>query len=68
MFKAPRYIGDKPELVKVHDSVTMPTFARFRKRANFNVLAGYSGTNDTDDVAIRYAHASIEYPAGTRYL
>lgn len=68
VFKAPNFIGGEFELVDLHDSVTMPTFSRFRKRATFKVLAGMSGANPTFDVAVRYVHGSVEDPSGTRYI
>jgi hypothetical protein len=68
VFKAPSHIGAELELVDLHDSVTMPTFSRFRKRATFKVLAGMSGANPTFDVAVRYVHGSVEDPSGTRFI
>lgn len=68
IFREPRYIGDRPELVDLHDSVTMPKISRWRKRASFRILAGMSGKNPTSDVNIKFTYGSLEFPAGTRFI
>ncbi len=68
VFQAPKFIGGERELVDMNESVTMPKFSRFRKRAAFRVLAGYSGKNETRNVSIRYVSGESADPAGTRYF
>lgn len=59
VYKTPSGDMNRPELVELYDSVTMPEFSPESKRAKFRTLAGWGGLNPVRDVEIDYVYAEI---------